>query len=109
MELFFGKSHFLLDRQMGFPLYVSVKKAMFAERLIQKMTPLIDEDSVFPRFVWLNEKKESYAPRLGRGLPGVKILAEAMGGEIRLESRVGFGTQLMVHIPPLDNERGQHS
>lgn len=62
--------------------------------------PLEDQEVIFKRFVRLNNEKRPYVPGLGLGLTGVKTLVKAMGGEITLESREGFGTRFMVRIPP---------
>jgi signal transduction histidine kinase len=63
--------------------------------------PAGEQESVFERFVRLKSEKRTEIPGLGLGLPGVKALVEAMGGEISLVSREGIGTRFMVRIPPL--------
>lgn len=63
--------------------------------------PKAEQEVVFERFVRLNGKEFPGAPRLGLGLAGVKALVEAMGGNISLVSRKGFGTRFSVNIPPL--------
>jgi len=65
--------------------------------------PQGEQEAVFERFVRLKEKGHPYTPRLGLGLglPGVKALVEAMGGNISLQSREGAGAQFSVDIPPL--------
>jgi len=63
--------------------------------------PEEEQEAIFERFVRLNDRRYAGVPGLGLGLTGVKALLEAMGGEIRLESREGFGTRFMVRIPPL--------
>lgn len=62
--------------------------------------PLEEQETIFERFVRLDEKRAN-VPGLGLGLTGVKALVEAMGGEITLTSREGFGTCFTVRIPPL--------
>jgi signal transduction histidine kinase len=63
--------------------------------------PLEEQGAVFAPFIQVKDQKNSTAPGLGFGLTGVKILVEAMGGEIRLDSREGAGTQFNVRIPPM--------
>jgi CheY-like chemotaxis protein len=63
--------------------------------------PQEQQEAIFERFVRLNDKRYAGVPGLGLGLTGVKALLDAMGGEITLESREGFGTRFMVRIPPL--------
>jgi two-component system OmpR family sensor kinase len=65
--------------------------------------PERDQQIIFQRFIRLNDKKNTESPGLGLGLAGVKTLVEAMGGEITVESREGFGTQFVVKIPPLQS------
>ena len=57
----------------------------------------------FDRFVRLKDIGYADVPGLGLGLTGVKTLVEAMGGEITLVSRQGFGTSFRVRIPPLQS------
>lgn len=63
--------------------------------------PKGEQRAVFERFVRLNGKEHPDAPGLGLGLPGVKAMVEAMGGDISLVSREGLGTRFSVTIPPL--------
>lgn len=60
-----------------------------------------EQEAVFERFVRLRDREYSYTPGLGLGLPGLKALVEAMGGNISLQSREGSGTRFSVDIPPL--------
>jgi two-component system, OmpR family, sensor kinase len=60
-----------------------------------------EQEAVFERFVRLIGKEHPHVPGLGLGLAGVKALVEAMGGNISLASREGFGTRFSVNIPPL--------
>jgi CheY-like chemotaxis protein len=75
--------------------------------------PQEQQQAIFERFVRLNDKRYAGVPGLGLGLTGVKALLDAMGGEITLESREGFGTRFIVRIPPLDlqkkESRGENS
>jgi len=66
-----------------------------------KGIPHEEREAIFNRFVRLTEGKTPGVPGLGLGLAGVKALVEAMGGEINLVSRQGFGTNFRVRIPPL--------
>jgi signal transduction histidine kinase len=63
--------------------------------------PQEEREAIFDRFVRLKDIKRADIPGLGLGLAGVKTLVEAMGGEITLVSRQGFGTSFTVRIPPL--------
>ena len=63
--------------------------------------PLEKQETIFERFVRLTDKKHADVPGLGLGLTGVKTLVKAMGGEITVASREGFGARFMVRIPPL--------
>lgn len=63
--------------------------------------PQEEREAIFDRFVRLKDVKRADVPGLGLGLTGVKTLVEAMGGEITLVSRQGFGTSFTVRIPPL--------
>ncbi|OGP74956.1 MAG: hypothetical protein A2V86_17455 [Deltaproteobacteria bacterium RBG_16_49_23] len=61
--------------------------------------PLEEQNEIFNRFVRL--ERHAHIPGLGLGLPGVKALVEAMGGEITLKSKPGTGVSFMIRIPPL--------
>ena len=63
--------------------------------------PKEELEAVFKRFYRIKGNKHSERPGLGLGLAGVKVLVEAMGGEISLESREGAGTRFRIKIPPL--------
>lgn len=62
--------------------------------------PPEDQETIFHRFKRLREKRDTEIPGWGLGLAGVKVLVEAMKGEIRLESKEGVGTCFMVRVPP---------
>jgi CheY-like chemotaxis protein len=63
--------------------------------------PMGKEEAIFERFFQFNEKKRPEVPGLGLGLIGVKVLVEAMGGEIRFVSLKGAGTCFTIRIPTL--------
>lgn len=63
--------------------------------------PMGKEEAIFERFFPLNDKKRTEVPGLGLGLIGVKVLVEAMGGEIRFVSLKGAGTCFTIRIPTL--------
>lgn len=75
--------------------------------------PLGKEEAIFERFFTFNEKKRDAIPGLGLGLIGVKVLVEAMGGEIRFVSLKDTGTCFTIRIPNLptvsDSERVKKS
>lgn len=63
--------------------------------------PLGKEEEIFERFFQFNEKKRTEIPGLGLGLIGVKVLVEAMGGEIRFISLKDTGTCFTIRIPTI--------
>lgn len=63
--------------------------------------PLEEQEAIFNRFVRL--ERHAHISGLGLGLPGVKALVEAMGGEITLKSKPGTGVSFMIRIPPLSS------
>ncbi len=71
--------------------------------------PLGKEEAIFERFFEFDKKKRAEIPGLGLGLIGVKVLVEAMGGEIRFVSLKDRGTCFTVRIPiiPLVSEEGK--
>jgi signal transduction histidine kinase len=69
--------------------------------------PQKEQEIIFERFVRLSDEKRTDVPGLGLGLPGVKALVGAMGGEITLVSREGIGTCFTVRIPPLRPMEGE--
>jgi CheY-like chemotaxis protein len=58
------------------------------------------QESIFKRFVRVQDKRYANVPGFGLGLTGVKALVEAMSGEIKLASREGIGSKFTVRIPP---------
>ncbi len=63
--------------------------------------PLGKEEAIFERFFQFNEKKRTEIPGLGLGLIGVKVMVEAMGGEIRFVSLKDTGTCFTIRIPAI--------
>jgi len=63
--------------------------------------PMGKEEAIFERFFQFNEKKKPEVPGLGLGLIGVKVLVEAMGGEIRFVSLKDTGTCFTIRIPTI--------
>jgi CheY-like chemotaxis protein len=68
-----------------------------------------DRQAVFDRFVRLPGSEDNDIPGLGLGLAGVKTLVKAMGGQLSLESKHGFGARFIVRIPPLSSSAQQES
>ncbi len=71
--------------------------------------PLGKEEAIFERFFEFDKKKRAEIPGLGLGLIGVKVLVEAMGGEIRFVSLKDTGTCFTIRIPilPPASEEGK--
>lgn len=63
--------------------------------------PLEEQEAIFERFVRLKDKRHAGILGLGLGFTGVKVLVEAMRGDITLASREGTGARFMARIPPL--------
>lgn len=61
--------------------------------------PCGKEEAIFERFSKVCQEKDSGIPGLGLGLIGVKVLVEAMGGELRFASLKDTGTCFTVRIP----------
>jgi signal transduction histidine kinase len=64
-----------------------------------------EQDHVFERFGQASQQVTDPEKGTGLGLPIVKGLAEAHGGHIAMESRVGAGTCVTVTLPPERIER----
>lgn len=60
-----------------------------------------EQESIFHRFADLKDKTGADAQGLGFGLSCVKVLVEAIGGEIAVKSGEGAGTCFTLRIPPL--------
>ena len=60
-----------------------------------------EQESLFHRFADLKDRTGADAQGLGFGLSCVKVLVEAIGGEIAVRSGEGAGTCFMLRIPPL--------
>jgi len=63
------------------------------------------QETLFKRFVRLEDGKQSDLQGTGLGLWGVKLLVETMGGEIRVESCQEAGARFTIRIPPLQAPR----
>jgi signal transduction histidine kinase len=64
-----------------------------------------EQDHVFERFGQARGQSSGAEKGSGLGLPIVKGLAEAHGGRVAMESRVGAGTCVTVSLPPERIER----
>lgn len=60
-----------------------------------------DEQAIQHIFDSSFSTKEAVTETSGRGvgMDAIKIAAEAIGGKVRVESRVGYGTRLIVEVP----------
>ncbi|MBI4765814.1 MAG: response regulator [Deltaproteobacteria bacterium] len=67
--------------------------------------PAEGQKIIFGRFVRVNSGDPFQAPGLGLGLSGIKVMIEAMGGEVNLTSREGVGTTFTVKLPPLKRRK----
>lgn len=63
--------------------------------------PMENEEAIFERFFQFHEKRRTGFPSLGLGLVGVKVLVEAMGGEMRFVSLKDKGTSFTIRIPAI--------
>ena len=61
----------------------------------------IEQASIFNRFADLKDKTGADVTGLGFGLSCVKVLVEAIGGQITVRSENGAGTCFTLRIPPL--------
>ncbi|MCX8118994.1 MAG: HAMP domain-containing histidine kinase [Desulfobacterota bacterium] len=68
--------------------------------------PCGKEEAIFERFSKIGGGEKPEIPGLGLGLIGVKVLVEAMGGEIRFVSLKDKGTCFTVRIPCIALGRG---
>jgi signal transduction histidine kinase len=69
--------------------------------------PEQEQGAVYGRFIQLSNADGPVIRGLGLGLYCVKMLVEAMGGEIGLTSTVGCGTTFAVRIPPVQQVNGK--
>jgi signal transduction histidine kinase len=58
-----------------------------------------DQERLFERFYRASSAKERAIPGSGLGLAIVKEIIERHGGHVSLESRLGEGTQVTLHLP----------
>lgn len=69
--------------------------------------PQEDQHRIFERFYRVEKARDSTQGGTGLGLSIVKNLVQALGGEIRLKSKVGFGSTFEVLLPmATTNEHG---
>jgi signal transduction histidine kinase len=66
--------------------------------------PEQEQCNLYGRFVQLSNANVPEVAGLGLGLHCVKVLVEAMGGDIGCMSKKGCGTTFTVHIPPCAEE-----
>ncbi|MBV8504229.1 MAG: HAMP domain-containing histidine kinase, partial [Alphaproteobacteria bacterium] len=62
-----------------------------------------EQRAIFQKFVRGNEAKKAGIKGTGIGLSMVRQISEALGGEIRLESKVGSGSTFTIVLPLADN------
>ena len=60
-----------------------------------------EKEAIFHRFADIKDRTTADAQGLGFGLSCVKVLVEAIGGEIAVRSGEGAGTCFTLRIPPL--------
>jgi two-component system phosphate regulon sensor histidine kinase PhoR len=63
-----------------------------------------DQRYVFDKFYRSESAKDKVIPGIGLGLSYVKLLVEAHGGSIGLDSTEGEGTTFTILIPQRDGE-----
>ena len=62
-----------------------------------------EQQAIFQKFVRGNAAKKAGIKGTGIGLSMVRQISEALGGEIRLESKVGAGSTFTIVLPLADN------
>jgi len=63
------------------------------------------QETLFKRFVRLEDGNRGDLQGTGLGLWGVKLLVETMGGDVRVESCQEAGARFTIRIPPLQAPR----
>jgi signal transduction histidine kinase len=66
-----------------------------------------EQRAIFQKFVRGNAAKNAGIKGTGIGLSMVRQISEALGGEIRLESKVGAGSTFTIVLPLVDNGEGK--
>jgi signal transduction histidine kinase len=61
-----------------------------------------EQQAIFQKFVRGNAAKKAGIKGTGIGLAMVQQIAQAMDGEIRLESEVGVGSTFILELPLVD-------
>ncbi len=80
------------------PAKVDRLKKSWAEPFRERILPLIDEE-VF---------RDAYDPGNGRPNTSIRLLVGLQGGEVRLESPLGWGTRVRFTLPAAGAEAGCH-
>ena len=62
-----------------------------------------DQERIFERFFQVDKARSRKSPSTGLGLSIVKHVARAHGGDVKVESRFGFGSTFTVRIPLRSN------
>jgi signal transduction histidine kinase len=66
--------------------------------------PAEDLKRIFDRFARVDSGRSREGGGAGLGLAVVKAIAEAHGGEVRVQSRSGMGTTFELRLPPLSSD-----
>jgi signal transduction histidine kinase len=61
--------------------------------------PLPHQARIFERFYRVDESRNQTTGGCGLGLSIVKMLVEGMGGNISLESKLGYGSTFTISLP----------
>ena len=61
--------------------------------------PLQEQERIFEKFYRAQNIPDANLPGIGLGLSYVKLMVEAHGGTISLQSETGKGTTFMIEIP----------
>ena len=61
--------------------------------------PVQEQDKIFEKFYRAQNIPDANLPGIGLGLSYVKLMVEAHGGNITLQSQLGKGTTFTIEIP----------